>query len=203
MRNAFILLLASATLLPISSCKKGENDPFFSLRTRKARLEGEWTVDKAELVYRDSTITYDGASINISYTDEFKDAVSYEMTWTFNFTREGEYSVTKVSSIPEGLYNEDEPAYELSETEAGTWQFTGGNGGSKTKEQLLLLPSSFTTERSDQGSNINTVVIENPVDGRIFNIDRLSVEDLDLMYSYTVSSAFNEYTESATIEMSK
>ena len=46
-----LLLLGAAAMVLVanlSSCKKGENDPFLSLKSRKARLCGEWTVTKSE-----------------------------------------------------------------------------------------------------------------------------------------------------------
>ena len=33
-------------------CKKGEDDPVFSLRTRKARVEGKWTIQTGSLLQK-------------------------------------------------------------------------------------------------------------------------------------------------------
>jgi len=40
-----VALLLSSTLL---SCKKGENDPFLSLKSRAARLDGEWILESID-----------------------------------------------------------------------------------------------------------------------------------------------------------
>jgi hypothetical protein len=37
-----------AVLLSLTSCRKGEDDPLISLRTRKARFANEWTLVKYE-----------------------------------------------------------------------------------------------------------------------------------------------------------
>ena len=42
-----ILLIIST--ITVQSCKKGENDPLFSLRTRTNRLSGNWKVVKEEI----------------------------------------------------------------------------------------------------------------------------------------------------------
>lgn len=37
-------IICALTVMPFQSCKKGPDDPFISFRSRKARLEGEWTL---------------------------------------------------------------------------------------------------------------------------------------------------------------
>ncbi len=50
MKNILILLFAFVCLLAIPSCKKGENDPFISFRSRDARFTGKWKVVNLELI---------------------------------------------------------------------------------------------------------------------------------------------------------
>lgn len=47
-KNTAIVTLVWILLLPVSSCKKGEDDPALSLRSRKARVEGEWKASQVE-----------------------------------------------------------------------------------------------------------------------------------------------------------
>ena len=58
----------------MSSCKKGENDPFLSLKSRKGRMAGEWTVTKLTSTEVDtpaggtastSTTTVDGSTLTM------------------------------------------------------------------------------------------------------------------------------------------
>jgi hypothetical protein len=45
----FMVLVVVALALPsLNSCKKGENDPFLSLKSRDSRITGEWKLTKAE-----------------------------------------------------------------------------------------------------------------------------------------------------------
>lgn len=188
--------------LVASGCKKGDDDPFFSLRTRKARLSADWTVEASSVVTRDSTIVFDGASATISYPEGTgqEDKV-YDLTWTMSFTRDGEYEIVEVRDYPEDFFGGDSEVFTLTHTEKGTWQFTGGNANAKTKEQLLLLPSEVSSSRSDQGVNIDVVQQNNPNQGRVYFIDRLAADELVLSYEVIYSSAFDQYTESAEIKL--
>lgn len=64
MKKITVLFLAVSALTAgfVSSCKKGKDDPFLSLRSRKARVEGEWklvsqtTNDKNSLNTMSSTV---------------------------------------------------------------------------------------------------------------------------------------------------
>ena len=50
------------------SCKKGDDDPFISLRSRANRIEGKWTVDKYFIDGSDE-LNYSGSS---EFPDEYK-----------------------------------------------------------------------------------------------------------------------------------
>lgn len=54
----FALLSASLLLGGLASCKKGENDPALSLKSRKARLTADWTVSSITQTST-STSTYE------------------------------------------------------------------------------------------------------------------------------------------------
>jgi hypothetical protein len=47
------LLLLAFVGLTILSCEKGENDPFMSLRSRDARITGEWELESMSATYID------------------------------------------------------------------------------------------------------------------------------------------------------
>jgi hypothetical protein len=64
----FILILGTIGFLStglITSCKKYEDGPAFSLRTKKARLTGDWKIDKVLYNNEDITADYiDGVGAN-------------------------------------------------------------------------------------------------------------------------------------------
>ena len=44
MKKVVLMLTLGGLMLATPSCKKGENDPFLSLSSRKARVAGAWDV---------------------------------------------------------------------------------------------------------------------------------------------------------------
>jgi len=66
------MLLIGATVI-LNSCKKGEDDPFITLHSRKARLTGEWKLTEMSLAITNrqdngsstvsGTMSYDGTNI--------------------------------------------------------------------------------------------------------------------------------------------
>ena len=74
MKNRIIqlvmVLMTAAIILP--GCKKGEDDPFFSFRSRNARIVGEWIIN--ELNYTQNEFETISVSNNVNdnsiYTEE-------------------------------------------------------------------------------------------------------------------------------------
>lgn len=66
-KNTITKVLAAALILAsvstISSCKKYEEGPAFSLRTKKARLTGDWKI---------SSVTIDGSDVSGTYNSNFE-----------------------------------------------------------------------------------------------------------------------------------
>jgi hypothetical protein len=133
MKTAFRLLLAATIFFGISSCKKGEDDPKLSLRSRKARMEGIWTMTRGnvgltmynanqppynynfELLGSDGSMTESG-SYNI-YT------VKYNLS--LNIYKDGKISMTE---------NFNGKTLKCS----GTWDFSSGVGEKKKKADVFL-----------------------------------------------------------------
>lgn len=120
MKNLKIILLV---LIAISafSCKKGENDPFLSLHSRKARVVGEWTLKSGSITYNGSTTTYPQA--NYTETIEFKGDHTYTRTTVNNNN---------------------------TSVEKGSWAFSGAakDVELKKKEALILYCTSYTSGSS-------------------------------------------------------
>ena len=86
-RNFKYAFVAILSLTFLAACKKGENDPFLSLRTRNARITGTWKLTAQETTQTDVyggvtevySTTFDGTNLTMtdpggSYT------VSYSQT---------------------------------------------------------------------------------------------------------------------------
>lgn len=143
MKKIIYTLCLSFFVLSFMGCKKGENDPFMSLKSRKARLAGEWKVTANEQTYsytstfgsNSSTTTYNGS------TETEKEMVGggveiitvREYTIEYVFEKDGTYSITQT---------EDGESYVIK----GHWSFIGKSKKAelKNKEAIALTYDSET-----------------------------------------------------------
>ncbi len=145
LKYLFIALVA-LTLVPLSSCKKGPNDPFLSIHSRKARLSGIWKLSKSDYTVIEvksntttSTVyTFDGVKYNTTETKKVGTTAAttstnfytYAETWTVN--KDYTYSV----AITEAGF---------PSTQSGTWAFLNKDKAAdlKNKEALVLLSEKY------------------------------------------------------------
>ncbi len=167
-KNVLLILLAMVFIIPaFQGCKKGENDPFLSLLSRKARLTGTWNLTKADIsgVSGGSTWTniYDGTNwiyTQGSYIDTSQGSV--EVT----FDKAGTYKTTTITI---------HPTYTNTDTEEGNWTFGRRNKESdyKNKECVIL----ETTKTTSTGGGTTTYEGANcPI--QVMVIDELKNKEL-------------------------
>jgi hypothetical protein len=127
MKNISKSLLAVAVIASafVASCKKGEEDPTISLRSRKSRVAGEWKVASSEV-----TTTNSGTSGNQPYTStntEKFDGTNYSASnsWTQGSTTS---SSTTTGTIATNTYTFEKDGtwkssqdYTTTETETDVW----------------------------------------------------------------------------------
>jgi hypothetical protein len=131
-----VTLLTASTFL--TSCKKGEDDPFLSVKSRKSRVVGEWKmisgtsteIDQNSTYTTTTTITYSGTSAAESETIASSTSTTtttsdYSYTQEFIFDKDGSFSGTIVEDG-------------ITTTFEGTWNFTGGVKEAKNKSQIIL-----------------------------------------------------------------
>lgn len=166
--NRILIALAVAAIVAPSfqSCKKGENDPFLSLRSRKARVAGEWDVTKHSVVKEVEannwgvTSKYNVAenfennkfTVVTTYKDPNNTSVeteTYTASRDISFTKEGtftkNYSLTDVEKDTVFMITTSGVKYYIRTTTittkdviTGTWNFLNGVGDVKNKEVLHL-----------------------------------------------------------------
>ena len=102
--NTFVLALLFVSLLIFNNCKKGENDPFLSLKSRDARITSTWKLVKSENTTVNTyifsgttntdtyTSTFDGNNMTQSYNGGSSSTSSYSME--FDIQKDGRYTVT-------------------------------------------------------------------------------------------------------------
>lgn len=112
MKRLIILSLALVTGLSISSCKKGENDPALSLKSRNARITGEWALtnisgdfftkwensDGTVNTYKQS-VTFDDGKITV--TDE--DGSTGTFDYTLNLTMDDNQDLQIYNYFSDGV----------------------------------------------------------------------------------------------------
>ena len=138
-------------ILVFDGCKKGEHDPFISLRSRKARVAGEWKLTGGSLTTSGGpqtiVTTYDG-------TNKTDGSTTTAYTENSTFEKRGDYKI---------VISDDGKA----KVQEGTWDFTAGAGSAKKKERLIITIlkeiitiGSTTTTYTYFGSGAPVVVYE-------------------------------------------
>lgn len=173
------MLAAGALLLATPSCKKGENDPFLSLSSRKARVSGEWTVtgyESTETVtqndgdYNQMSQSLSGSTITVSSTNyDASDGstVTSSGTYTLNegsftFDKDGTWSrvwnATYTSTSEYDIFGTTYTTVTTTvttRTESGTWSFVGKTKDEyKNKERIVL--NSLMMESTSKSTSVTT-----------------------------------------------
>jgi hypothetical protein len=129
------LALCFICILFLFGCKKGEEDPSFSLRSRKERISGDW-----ELVRGFVASTNKNTIINTTYNGtSFTTTSSQNPNLVINGAYSRTLSINKEGTFVEDIYQDNQNI-----KEQGTWTFLSGNKleNLKNKEAVLFKISS-------------------------------------------------------------
>jgi len=107
--NVLAVVFLLATLAPISSCKKYEEGPSISLRTKKARITNEWKLEEMKIGGEDVT------ALIIGFGGEFNLNIKSDETFEQTFGGEEVKGKWKFSSDKEEVILTDDSG------EAQTW----------------------------------------------------------------------------------
>lgn len=182
--NIFAALLL---MLPIiTNCKKGENDPFLSLKSRKSRLTGEWELKEGKITETSggstTTYTYNGTQQTVSSS-----LGSFTFDYTEKITFEKDRSYEKVT-VDDGD----------TETIKGEWYWIGKNKNLdlKNKEAVGITELQYT---SSGGTTTYTGVYADD----ILVIDQLKNKEMVIKRSYTSSSSGSSTSREETFTYEK
>ncbi len=127
-----ILLVIGITILSLG-CKKGEDDPFLSLRSRKTRVAGEWTLKKGFLtIHKESVKGVEDEKYDFDGGQQ-----TYAGRWTDSITPVGTHSL-KLVFDKKGKYRIEEDKNGVRVELSGDWDFENGTGKGKNKELLNM-----------------------------------------------------------------
>lgn len=185
-----------------TSCKKGENDPFLSLSSRKARLTGEWKVSSS---YSKSTYTSGGVtSTNINDFNGSTNTYTYTSGGLSNSSIENktiEFTINRDGSFTKVTTNTtDEEKYE----ETGIWTFAGKDKTSDYKNKEVVVFYTQKTVYTDLSDNSTSTDETTSVNfGDTYVIDQLKGKEI--IFKASESSTGSTYSNSyeSTMTLSK
>ncbi len=181
----------------LTGCQKGENDPLFSLQTRKARLTNEWKVSFSETTKGDTLFAFDGETESIKIGEVELASIPSEKKYTFE--RDGRFTIDITQTFPAGYLDTAIGSQTINTLETGTWSFAGGYGEVKNKEQLLLLPDRW--ERRVEGfAEVDVKTWDGQVNGRVYNLDMLKSKEMRWKYDLNSNTPIGVFIETGSIE---
>ncbi len=194
MKKLLIIGIAATMIVAnLTSCKKGDHDPFFSLKTRTARLTRKWTVSSSEDVSMHTNISNNDPS-NIIVTKTVTSFDGYNEKKTYEFTING-VATTDIPVIAYGIYTEE---FEFktdgtfskikngNEIMEGNWMFLGKNKDAKIKnKEALFLNYTKTTISDNSGSVTTSTYTGLQGTSEVYLIDELKSKEIILIKEYS------------------
>ncbi|HIA35256.1 MAG TPA: hypothetical protein EYM84_08040 [Flavobacteriales bacterium] len=198
MKRIFTITICLALVIPMfNSCKKGENDPM-SLKSRKARLAGEWELaewSRTELSGSSiTTYTFSGSTLMVlsgSYTSTVTHSETLEIAKDGTF----ELNVSQFANSASYTY-----------TSTGIWYWLKGNKELeyKNKERVGFEVTASTTLYSS-GTYSSTDISSHTGDASdigVYRIDQLKSKEMIIVTEFTDmdGSDLTTVTETKTYE---
>jgi len=142
MRRFCRFVILFVIVLFLAECKKGENDPLFSTRTRKARLTGEWKMTSGKALYHDpgSNVAYVFDASSYTANVRIGNKVQY---------KKGDYGIM-LNILGSGEFSLKEVYGPTTMNCSGEWNFNNGVGKQKQRIDAAFsidnVKEGFTTE---------------------------------------------------------
>jgi hypothetical protein len=159
-----LVALLALTLLPLSSCKKGPNDPAISFRSRTGRLTGTWNLTAASYTLTEiqgnitTTTLYTFSAGKMDMVKTTKIGNSAATTQNSSYTYTEAWTINKDNTFSSSIVENTAPY-----TVSGSWAFLGKDKDAdlKKKEALVLLPTKavFGSAITTNGKTDNAEVL--------------------------------------------
>ncbi|MBU2019468.1 MAG: hypothetical protein KJ941_07475 [Bacteroidetes bacterium] len=170
--NSTLFLLLTFVFI---GCKKGEDDPFVSLRSRKARVTGSFETTGLEYKFQDSSFIFTASLVDgkLRFTESEDGQVNsgtVPYSSRYLFEKDGKYSIRTITG-------DDTAAIE------GSWAFLGKNGEQdlKNKEALVLTETSITT---GSGNLFFSTITTNGRTSDVFRLLQLKEKEIVMTQKY-------------------
>ena len=184
MKNIFQYIAIFALLGVLTQCKKGEDDPFLSLRSRKARVAGDWHLTAGTKVSTNSGGGGSGSTTTYNYTES---SYTYNyVSGAINTSTMGVYSL-KYEFKRDGTFTKTETSGSNLTTKTGVWNFTAGVGKEYKNKQQITLTFLTSTYMGSNSSNNYTYTGKDMDEA--FSIKELRNKKMVLVQEYTSASS--------------
>ncbi len=178
-KASFIVAVAA---IVFTGCKKGENDPFLSLKSRTSRLSKEWKLTSADYTTTNKTTvggvnytstnhyTYDGTDMNLASsvtlgTNTTTSNNSSPFSISIEFTKEGSFEQT---------VNDDGDV----SIDAGYWSWLLKNKDLElSNKEAIVISFASNSDYTYTGTSIS------PNEVMVF--DKLASDEFIISYDYT------------------
>lgn len=140
MKKILVLLLTFAFVFINNSCKKGTDDPAFTLQTRKSRLTGRWVMTRGNV----SVTSYKPNAAPFVSNFEFSGTSGFLTQSATLVAYSLDYSLSLVYE-KDGDFRVIENFNGITLNGSGKWNFTSGVGGVKNKEEVLMKLEGLTS----------------------------------------------------------
>ena len=171
--RVFWILLTLIIIMPIfDSCKKGEEDPFFSIYPRKARVVADWDINELDRYYIRTLDDGQKATINLQITGGTKVKRTIDSTETvhdttriidgevieayYHFDKDGKmeytfhYKLVHDSTVVDDQGTGNTYSKITTTTSRiiakGTWNFLGRVDDYKNKERIALVYETYNED---------------------------------------------------------
>lgn len=198
MKKIFTIAICLALVIPMfNSCKKGENDPM-SIKSRKARLAGEWELTEwARTQLSGSTIT------TTTFSGSSKLVMSGSATSTATYSE-------SIEIAKDGTYtfamSEMDTSFTYNLTGTGVWYWLKGNKELEYKnKERIGFEELASTGLYTAGSYSYTDIDSHTGDAAyavVYRIDQLKSKEMIIVSEYTEMSGsdITTVTETKTYE---
>ena len=203
LRHIIFFLLIAVLTIPVS-CRKGEEDPFLSLRSRNNRIEGKWILSTLEQnIINKSSSPYDiEVLFDYNYYGGGRIAKKYDISGYYSLLTSFDVKLDILengNTAIEYFIESKDLDFKLRKTSSGTWSWKNDIG--KRKEyvnfsDLTLLMPDLINYFSENYSMFLTCDFDFSCLNGItdYQIIRLSHDELKLLFEKDVTSGNTPYS---------
>ncbi len=188
MKTFKIYALALLTIASVTACKKGENDPALSLKSRKGRLAGDWKLSSGD---QTSSTTFSGTTNTTTYSFDGTNrtvtaggaANTTPYTEEMTFEKDGSY---KLAVVDDGN----------TTTQEGYWQFMGKSKEADIKGKEAI---TMTVTKIVDASGTTTVEGKTLWQASTVRFDKLSSKEIVVVIDTKTTSTGYSSTTTGTM----